>query len=90
MYQNQAVFNVLSSQPTNRYLKEIAQEAGINKNITFHVARHTFATIATNIKIDPKTIQAILGHSDLRITQIYTKTSDSLKTTEMDKMEEQM
>jgi len=89
-YKNQPVFNVLSSQPTNRYLKEIAQEAGINKNITFHVARHTFATIATDMKIDPKTIQAILGHSDLKITQIYTKTSDSLKTTEMDKMEEQL
>lgn len=89
-YKTQTVFNVLSSQPTNRYLKEIAKEAGIEKKITFHVARHTFGTNATELKIDAKAIQAILGHTNLKTTQIYTKTSDSLKTTEMDKMEEQL
>ena len=80
-------FNVMSSQPTNRYLKEIAKEAGIIKNVSFHVARHTFATNGLEFGIPLEVISQILGHSDLRTTQIYAKVSDKLKIEQMQKME---
>ena len=44
-FANQNVFKVLTDQPTNRYLKEIMKTAGIQKKISFHCARHTFATV---------------------------------------------
>jgi len=80
------VFKVMSSQPTNRYLKEIAKEAGIKKNVSFHVARHTLATNCLEYGIPIEVVSQILGHADLRTTQIYAKVSDSLKISEMQKM----
>jgi len=80
------VFNVMSSQPTNRYLKEIAKQAGINKHVSFHVARHTFATNSIEYGIPIEVISQILGHSDLKTTQIYAKVSNKVKFEQMQKI----
>jgi len=57
----------------NRKLKLIAGRAGINKKISTHVARHSFATALITLKADVLTVRDLLGHSDLRTTQIYAK-----------------
>jgi integrase/recombinase XerD len=68
------LFPVLSNQKVNSYLKEIAEACGIKKNLTFHVARHTFATTVTLTNGVPiETVSKLLGHTKLATTQIYAK-----------------
>ncbi len=68
------LFPKISNQKVNAYLKEIAVLAGIEKNLTFHMARHTFATTVTLTNGVPiETISKMLGHSKLTTTQIYAK-----------------
>lgn len=64
---------------TLKRLKEIAKAAGIKKKITFHVARHTFATMMLTAGADLYTISKLIGHSDIRTTQIYSKVVDEKK-----------
>jgi site-specific recombinase XerD len=65
---------LISSQNLNKYLKEIAETAGINKRLSFHAARHTFATTVTlNNGVDITSVSAMLGHKMLKTTQIYAK-----------------
>jgi len=64
----------MSNQKLNSYLKEIADLCGINKNLTFHLARHTFATTITLANGVPmETVSKLLGHSSIKTTQIYAK-----------------
>ncbi len=68
---------VLSNQKTNTYLKEIADLCGINKNLTFHLARHTFATTVTLSNGVPiESVSKMLGHTTIRATQHYAKILD--------------
>ena len=68
---------VLSNQKMNAYLKEIADLCGINKNLTFHLARHTFATTVTLTNGVPiESVSKMLGHKSLRTTQHYAKILD--------------
>jgi len=68
------LFPKLSNQKMNAYLKEVAQLAKIKKNLTFHMARHTFATTVTVSNGVPiETISKMLGYSKLSTTQIYAK-----------------
>ncbi|ALM08263.1 integrase [Sediminicola sp. YIK13] len=68
------LFPRISNQKVNAYLKEIAIAAGIKKNLTFHMARHTFATTVTMTNGVPiETISKMLGHRKLTTTQIYAK-----------------
>jgi site-specific recombinase XerD len=68
---------VLSNQKMNAYLKEIADTCGICKNLTFHIARHTFATTVTLSNGVPiETVSKMLGHTNLRTTQHYAKILD--------------
>jgi site-specific recombinase XerD len=63
-----------SNQKLNSYLKEIADVCKIEKNLTFHLARHTFATTITLSNGVPiETVSKLLGHSSIKITQIYAK-----------------
>ncbi len=65
---------VLSNQKLNAYLKEVATACGIDKPMTFHLARHTFATTLTLTNGVPiETVSKMLGHANLRTTQIYAK-----------------
>ena len=61
----------------NAYLKEIADVCGINKELTFHIARHTFATTVTLSNGVPiETVSKMLGHTNLKTTQHYAKILD--------------
>lgn len=65
---------VMSNQKTNAYLKELAAICGINKKLTFHMARHTFATTITLTNGIPlETVGALLGHLDLKSMRIYAE-----------------
>ena len=57
----------------NTKLKEIAKLCGINKRLSFHCARHTFATMAINNGMSIESVSQILGHSSIKTTQIYTR-----------------
>jgi integrase len=73
---------VLTNQKMNAYIKEIADLCGISKNLTFHLARHTFATTITLSNGVPiETVSKMLGHKSLRTTQHYAKILD-LKVSE--------
>jgi integrase len=72
------VLPTLSNQKLNSYLKEIADICGITKPLTFHIARHTFATTVTLTNGVPiETVSKLLGHSKLSTTQIYAKVVES-------------
>lgn len=65
---------VISNQKMNAYLKELATLCSIEKKLTFHAARHTFATTVTlSNGIPLETVSAMLGHKNFRTTQIYAK-----------------
>jgi site-specific recombinase XerD len=71
------VLPILSNQRMNSYLKEIADVCSIDKELTYHIARHTFATTVTLSNGVPiETVSKMLGHRDLRITQHYAKIID--------------
>lgn len=75
---------VLSNQKMNAYLKEIADLCEINKNLTFHLARHTFATTVTLTNGVPiESVSKMLGHKSLRTTQHYAKIIDKKVSEDM-------
>jgi site-specific recombinase XerD len=71
---NGKLFNVPSNQKVNDYLKEIAAICGIDKRVTYHLARHTFSTTVTLSNGVPlETVSKMLGHKNIRTTQIYAR-----------------
>lgn len=77
----------ISNQKMNAYLKEIAEIIGIDKNLTWYVARHTFATTVTlgnGIKIE--NVSSMLGHTTIKQTQHYAKVLDSSVSEDMRKL----
>lgn len=66
-----------SNAKLNAYLKEVGDICGINKHLTFHIARHTFATTVTlNNGVPIESVSKMLGHKSIKITQIYAKILD--------------
>lgn len=63
----------LTNQKYNEYLKEVATGAGINKTMTSHTARHTFATYLLNKNIPIETVSRALGHTNIKQTQHYAR-----------------
>jgi len=85
------VFPVFSNQKMNAYLKEIADLCGINKQLTFHIARHTFATsITLNNGVPIETVSKMLGHKNLRTTQHYAKILDLKVSQDMKLLKEKL
>lgn len=79
------LFPGISNQKLNTYLKEIADVCGIEKNLTFHLARHTFATTVTLTNGVPmETVSKLLGHSSIRTTQIYAKVVEKKVSEDME------
>lgn len=75
---------ILSNQKMNAYLKEIAGVCNINKELTFHIARHTFATTVTLTNGVPiESVSKMLGHKNLRTTQHYAKVLDKKVSDDM-------
>jgi site-specific recombinase XerD len=71
---NGSLLPVLSNEKLNVFLKEVANFVGIQKNLTFHMARHTFATTVTLSNGVPiETVSKLLGHSKIATTQIYAR-----------------
>lgn len=70
------VLPVLSNQRMNSYLTEIADCCGINKSLTTHIARHSFACLALANGVSMEIIARMLGHSDIKTTKIYAKVVD--------------
>lgn len=66
---------VFGKLPDNSYIDKLlkiwAKDAGITKNLTFHVSRHTFATLSITYGADLYTVSKLLGHADIKTTQIY-------------------
>ena len=88
---NDKVLPVSSNQRMNSYLKEIADLCGIEKNLTFHLARHTFATTVTLAKGVPmETVSKMLGHTSIRTTQIYARITDSKISHDMHELSEKL
>jgi len=81
---NDHVLPILSNQKMNAYLKEIGDLCEIDKELTFHLARHTFATTITLAKGVPiETVSKMLGHTNIRTTQIYARITDSKISNDM-------
>ena len=75
---------ILSNQKMNAYLKEIADLCGINKELTYHCARHTFATTVTLTNgVSIESVSKMLGHKNLRTTQHYAKILDKKVSADM-------
>jgi site-specific recombinase XerD len=78
---------IKSNQKYNEYLKELAEVCGINKELTTHTARHTFATTVTLANGVPiETVSALLGHKSIKTTQIYAKIIASKVWQDMNKL----
>jgi site-specific recombinase XerD len=78
------VLPVLTNQKMNTYLKEIADICGTTTNLTFHIARHTFATTITlNNGVPIETVSKMLGHKSLQQTQHYAKILDGKVSEDM-------
>lgn len=82
---------VLSNQKMNSYLKEIADLCGITKKLTFHIARHTFATSVTLSNDVPiETVSKMLGHTNIKTTQHYAKLLDTKVSNDMGRLQRKM
>lgn len=82
---------MLSNQKMNAYLKEIGDVCGITKNLTFHLARHTFATtitLANGVAIE--SVSAMLGHTNIKTTQIYAKVVQKKVAEDMDMLAQKL
>ena len=80
------VLPVMSNQKVNAYLKELADLAKIQKHLTSHIARHTFATMSINNHVPLETISKMLGHADIKTTLIYAKMMDKTISEDMEVM----
>ncbi len=88
-FQEQTVLRLRSNTTINRHLKTIAKKLELNKRLTFHVSRHSFAVTAIIREIPIEVISKLLGHTELKTTQIYTKIVDELKIKYMKRMDDQ-
>ena len=76
-FENHMALPVISNQKMNEYLKEIATLCELDFDISFHTARHTFATTVTlNNGVPLETVSKMLGHSNVQMTQHYAKIQD--------------
>ena len=73
---------------SNEILPKWAEKAGINKHLTFHISRHTFAVLAIAKGVNLYTVSKLLGHQSISVTQIYTEVLDSAKEEAMKKIGE--
>lgn len=78
---------IITNQKLNCYLKEIADICGIEKNLTFHLARHTFATTMTLGKGVPiESVSKMLGHTNIQTTQIYARITNEKISRDMENL----
>lgn len=81
---------LVTNQQYNLRLKAVADYAGLGKNLTTHMARHTFAGIAINNGISIEILAQMMGHSDIKTTQIYAKIFNSTVESAFDTLERRL
>ncbi|MDR2002417.1 MAG: site-specific integrase [Prevotella sp.] len=81
------IFPLSSSGFTNQALKSWVLASGIKKRVTFHVARHTNATLLLSLGVPIETVSKLLGHADMKTTQIYAKVIDKNKREAVSKLD---
>ena len=82
---------VMSNEKMNSYLKEIADLCKINKLLTFHIARHTFATTVTlNNGVPIESVAKMMGHTSIKTSQIYAKVMDHKISSDMQLLREKL
>ena len=85
------VFKTIGNQALNKQIKKVAKKAGIHKALSFHIARHTFATTITlNNDVPIETVSKMLGHSNIKTTQIYAKILQKKVCSDMQKLSEKL
>jgi Site-specific recombinase XerD len=82
------IFNLPSQTSCLKQIRHWVQKAGINKHITWHCARHSFAVNILNNGANIKTVASLLGHSGLKHTEKYTRAVDELKQKAIDSLPE--
>lgn len=80
------LFPVKCNQKTNEYLKEIADICGVNKNLTFHMARYTFANLMINYGVSIESLSRMMGHRTIRTTQSYLNIRDRIIVKDMERL----
>ena len=80
------IFLLSANNNTQSHIKKWVENAGINKHITWHCARHTFATLNLTYGTDIYTVSKLLGHRDIRTTQVYAKLIDKKKVEAINKL----
>lgn len=80
------VFEPINRSRVSISLTRWVKNSGIGKHITFHCARHTFATMMLSLGTDIYTVSKLLGHSDVSITQVYAKVIDEKKRAAVDRI----
>lgn len=78
------VFHAPSRGVVNKHIAEWVSDAGIRKRITFHCARHTFATLLLTADVNLYVVSKLLGHASVRTTEIYAKVVDKKKRDAVD------
>jgi len=84
----EAVFTLPSHTGTLKVLRYWKERAGLQKKVTFHVARHSFATNLLIYETDVKTVSSLLGHTTMRHTQKYVRVVESLKQQAVNRLPE--
>lgn len=84
------IFPVSSNQKVNAYQKELADICGIQKTVTFHTARHSAASLALSNGMPMESVAKMLGHKNVRMTQLYAKITDMKLSKDMDNLEEKL
>lgn len=88
---NGQLLPILSNQKCNQYLKDVAKACKIEKNLTFHMARHTFATTVTLSQGVPiESVSKMLGHTNIKTTQIYARITNQKISRDMQELAEKM
>ena len=82
------VFKRITNQAINRSIKTIMKEAGIDKKMTYHCSRHTFATVHLELGTSLYQVKDLLGHASIDDTQIYAKNLQSTVDKSMNKFGE--
>ena len=81
------IFTLSGNGYTNQALASWVLSAGINKRVTFHVSRHTNATLLLSLGVPIETVSKLLGHTDIKTTQIYAKVIDKNKREAVSKLD---
>ena len=87
---NGKLLPIISNQHMNDYLHEIAELCNIRKKITCHVARHSFATICLTEGVPIESVSKMLGHSNIRTTQIYARVVDHKLSSDMNNLAQKL